>query len=77
MFLVSENAAFAAAAAAVDEALQSGVLVADDPLLVALTLWSGVYGVVSVLQLGFDLPVELEAALVDEITDRILAGYGA
>ena len=67
--------AFAAAAGAIDDAVRSGALEADDPLLLALTLWSGVHGVASVLQLGFDLPTELEDAMVDDVTDRILAGY--
>ncbi len=67
--------AFAAAAGTVEAALESGALVADDPLLLALTLWSGAHGVATVLQLGFDLPPELEDAMVDDITDRIIAGY--
>jgi AcrR family transcriptional regulator len=67
--------AFAAAAAAVDDAISSGALVADDALLVALTLWSGTHGVATVLQLGFGLPPELEEQMIDEVTDRILAGY--
>lgn len=69
--------AFAAAAEAVTEAVEAGALSADDPLLVALTLWSTVHGVATVLQLGFGLPRELEDALVDEVLDRVLAGYGA
>jgi len=67
--------AFAAASSAIHDAIESGAIVADDPLLVALTLWSGAHGVASVLQLGFGLPAALEEAMVDEITDRILAGY--
>ena len=67
--------AFVAAGSAVDDAVASGAIVADDPLLVALTLWSGTHGVATVLQLGFGLPPELEDAMIDEITDRILAGY--
>ena len=67
--------AFAAAAGAVEDAIAAGAIVSDDPLLVALTLWSGTHGVANVLQLGFGLPQELEDAMVDEITDRLLAGY--
>ncbi|HRW38909.1 MAG: TetR/AcrR family transcriptional regulator [Acidimicrobiales bacterium] len=67
--------AFAAAASAVDEAIASGALEVDDPLLLSLTLWSGVHGVASVLQLGVDLPPELEEAMIDDVTDRIIAGY--
>ncbi|MEZ5177582.1 MAG: TetR-like C-terminal domain-containing protein [Acidimicrobiales bacterium] len=73
--LPATTEAFAAASGAIDEAIASGAIVSDDPLLVALTLWSGAHGVASVLQLGFGLPPELEEAMIDEITDRILAGY--
>ncbi|MCU1369016.1 MAG: putative TetR family transcriptional regulator [Ilumatobacteraceae bacterium] len=67
--------AFEAAASAVEEAIAAGSIVADDPLLVALALWSGSHGVATVLQLGFGLPAELERAMIDEVTDRLLAGY--
>jgi AcrR family transcriptional regulator len=67
--------AFAAAAGAVEEAVRSGAIVSDDPLLVALALWSGSHGVATVLQLGFGLPADLEDAMIDEVTDRLLAGY--
>jgi AcrR family transcriptional regulator len=67
--------AFAAAAEAVSDAIAAGDLVADDPLLVALTLWSGSHGVATVLQLGFGLPAELEEQMIDEVTDRLIAGY--
>ncbi len=63
------------AAAAVDDAIATHAIEADDPLLVALTLWGGAHGVATVLQLGFDLPTDLEDAMISEITDRILAGY--
>lgn len=69
--------AFAAAAGAIEEAVNAGAIVSDDALLVALTLWSGTHGVATVLQLGFGLPAELEDAMVDEVTNRILAGYRA
>lgn len=67
---------FAAAATAVEDAVAAGAIVSDDPLLVALTLWSGSHGVASVLQLGLDLPREVEDALIDDVTTRILRGYG-
>jgi hypothetical protein len=31
--------------------------------------------VATVLQLGFGLPAELEERMIDEVTDRLLAGY--
>lgn len=71
------TAAFSMATAAVDEAIANGQIQAQDSRLVALTLWSAAHGVATVLQLGLSLPVELEDLLIDEITDRVLAGYGA
>lgn len=67
--------AFGAAADAVQAAIDAGLLATDDPLLTALTMWSGVHGVAEVLQLGFGLPPELEEAMVDDVIERILAGY--
>ena len=67
--------AFAMAAGAVEEAMAAGAIDSDDPLLVALALWSGIHGVATILQLGFGLPSELEDAMIDEVTDRLLAGY--
>lgn len=67
--------AFASASNAVDDAIAAGAIDSDNPLLVALTLWSGAHGVATVLRLGLGLPPELEDAMIDEITDRILAGY--
>lgn len=69
--------AFNGAAEAITAAIDAGAITSDDPLLVALTLWSAVHGVATVLQLGFGLPPELEDALVEEVTDRVLSGYGA
>jgi len=73
--LPASTEAFTTAAAAVSDAIEGGVIVAPDPLLVTLALWAGVHGVAMILQLGMGLPPDLEAALVDEVTDRILAGY--
>jgi len=67
--------AFALASRAVDDAISAGAIHSDNPLLVALTLWSGAHGVATVLSLGLGLPQDLEEAMTDEITDRILAGY--
>lgn len=72
----STTMAFSTAAGAIEDAIAAGILEAEDPQMVALMLWSGAHGVATVLQLGFDLPQELEEAMIDEITDRLLAGYG-
>jgi AcrR family transcriptional regulator len=67
--------AFGAAIEAVQDAIDAGLLATDDGLLAALTLWSSVHGVAEVLQLGFGLPPEMEQAMVDDVIERILAGY--
>lgn len=77
MELPGATRAFAAAARAVEDAVAAGVLGTDDPLLAALTLWSAVHGVAVVLQLGLGLSAEVEDAMVEEVTDRLLAGYQA
>jgi AcrR family transcriptional regulator len=69
--------AFNAAATAVAEAIDSGAIDPVNPMMAAITIWSAVHGVASVLQLGFALPRDVEDALVDEVSDRLLAGYGA
>jgi AcrR family transcriptional regulator len=73
--LETTTKAFMSASNAVDDAIEAGAIHSDDPLLVALTLWSGAHGVASVLRLGLGLPPELEDAMIDEVTNRILAGY--
>lgn len=73
--LPGASRAFGVAADAVVAAIDAGVLHSDDPLLVALALWSSVHGVASVLQLGFALPADFEQALVDEVIERMLDAY--
>jgi AcrR family transcriptional regulator len=73
--LPAATRAFGSAAEAVADAIAEGSIVTDDPLLVTLTLWAGAHGVATVLGLGFGLPAELEDAMVDEMVDRLLAGY--
>jgi AcrR family transcriptional regulator len=75
--LPAATRAFNRAVEAVREAIDTGVIEAEDPLLVAMTLWAGAHGLANMLLLGLELPDEFEAMLVDEVTDRILRGYGA
>jgi AcrR family transcriptional regulator len=72
--LPAATRAFAAASAAVEEAVASGAL-EGDPLVMALTFWAGAHGLAQVLQLGFGLPAELEDQLIDEMVGRLVAGY--
>ena len=66
---------FAMATQAITDAIDAGVLVVEDPLLTALTLWAGMHGVAQILLLGFTMTREFEDALIAEVTDRLLAGY--
>ncbi len=66
---------FTMAAQAVTDAIDSGALVSDNPLLAVLAIWASVHGVAQVLLLGFALTRESEDALMTEVTDRLLAGY--
>jgi len=65
---------FATALAAVEDAVAVGALDGADPLVIALTLWTSAHGVAAALRLGL-LPPDLEAALVDQAADRLLAGW--
>ncbi len=72
--LPGSSAAFEVARAAVDDAIAAGALASDDPLLLSLTLWCGAHGVATVLQMNLGIPPDLQRAMIDDITDRILAG---
>lgn len=75
--LPAATQAFQMAVRALEDAIAAGHLDADDPLTVAMTLWAGVHGVASMLLLGLGMTPDAEDALVAEVTERILRGYGA
>ena len=75
--LPAATKAFRMATGALEDAIAVGGLVADDALVVALSIWAGVHGVANICLLGLGLDADGEEALVTEVTDRILAGYGA
>jgi AcrR family transcriptional regulator len=75
--LPAATEAFQLAAAALEDAVAAGHIDAEDPLVVAMTLWAGVHGIANILLLGLDLGPEGQDAMVGEVTDRILRGYGA
>ena len=75
--LPAATTAFRMATGALEDAIAAGDLVADDPLVVALSIWAGVHGVANICLLGLGLDAEGEEALVTEVTDRLLRGYGA
>jgi AcrR family transcriptional regulator len=61
---------------AVRDAIDLGAIDADDALLPAMALWAGVHGLANILLLGLELTPEFEEALIDEVTNRTLQGYG-
>lgn len=67
--------AFALPLTTVEEAMRAGAIVAADPLLVALTLWSAAHGVAATVQLGLPLDADLERAFATAAIDRLLAGW--
>ena len=75
--LAAATTAFRMATGALEDALAAGDIQADDALTVALSIWAGVHGVANICLLGLGLDAAGEEALVDEVTDRLLRGYGA
>lgn len=73
--LPAATAAFTLAAGAVEEAAAAGAIATDDVLLTTLTFFAAAHGVATVLGLGFGLPLELESRMIDEMLDRLIAGY--
>jgi hypothetical protein len=43
----------------------------------AMALWAGAHGVANIFLLELDVSVDFVDAFIDEVTDRILRGYGA
>lgn len=66
--------AFRFAAAPVEEAIEAGVILRADPLLTALTLWTAIHGLATVILAGPDFGSGTEDVLVDSVLDTMLAG---
>lgn len=75
--LPAATQAFQEALGALEDAIAGGHLDPVEPLTVAMTLWAGVHGIASLFALGLRMAPEAEEAMVGEVTDRILRGYGA
>ncbi len=75
--LPAATSAFRMATGALEDAIAVGDIAADDALTVALSIWAGVHGVANICLLGLGLDADGEDALVTEVTDRLLRGYGA
>lgn len=61
---------------AIEDAIIAGEI-HGDPFMVALTMWSAMHGVASVLLANPGLGAETEAALVDDVIETMLAGLAA
>lgn len=66
--------AFEVAASATDEAIETGVFAAQDPLLANLAMWAALHGVAEVLLMGFAPDEETADRLVDAVIETMLAG---
>lgn len=69
--------AFKLGANALEDAVALGHVDAEDAFGVVLVLWAGVHGIASLLMLGLPMSAQDRDALVDELTGRLLRGYGA
>ena len=65
------------AVGALEDAIAAGHLDAEEPLVVAMSLWAAVHGIANILLLGIGMTTDAEDAFVTEVTGRILRGYGA
>lgn len=75
--LPAASKAFAAGATAIEEAMHSGALRAEDPLLVAIALWAAAHGTASVLLAGLNLGAAYERKVIDTVIDNLLRGLAA
>lgn len=70
----SATGVFRFAAAPIEEAIESGVILRSDPLLTALTLWTAIHGLATVILAGPDFGPGTETDLVESVIDTVLAG---
>ncbi|MBX7159221.1 MAG: TetR/AcrR family transcriptional regulator, partial [Acidimicrobiia bacterium] len=66
------TAVFEFASAPVDDAIARGLIRRGDPLMTALTLWTAVHGVVTVILAGPEFGTDTEDALLDSVVDTLL-----
>ena len=75
--LPAASKAFTIAAAAVEEAMATGALRADDPLKVSIALWAAAHGAATVLLAGIALGDEYESLVVATLIDNLVRGLAA
>ena len=64
---------FGTGLAVIEEAIAGG-LISGEPFMVALTVWSAMHGVASILLANPELGDDIEADLVDHVIDTVLRG---
>ena len=75
--LPAASKAFALGSAAIEDAMRTGALRADDPLLVAIAMWAAAHGIASVLLAGLNLGTEYESRVIATVIDNLLRGLAA
>jgi len=61
-------------AQAISEAIDSGRLHQRDPVTAAVTMWSAIHGLATVLLMGFDFDVDFEDQLVGSVIETMARG---
>lgn len=75
--LPGATAAFTIASSTVGDAMEEGAISKGDVFSTTLVFWAAMHGVATILQLGLGLDTAAEDQLVDEVLDRLLAGYAS
>lgn len=58
----------------VSEAIERGLLLRDDPELIAQTLWAGIHGVINLVNSWNDLPFKPQEMLVSSMFETLMVG---
>jgi AcrR family transcriptional regulator len=75
--LPAASKVFTIASAAIEEAMLTDALRAEDPFLVAIALWAAAHGTASVLLAGLNLGTEFEDRVIDTVIDNLVRGLAA
>ena len=75
--LPAASKTFALGAAAIEDAMRTGALRRDDPLLVAISMWAAAHGTASVLLAGLNLGDAYESRVITTVIDNLLRGLAA
>ena len=75
--LPAASKTFALGAAAIEEAMRTGALRREDPLLVAISMWAAAHGTASVLLAGLNLGDAYESRVITTVIDNLLRGLAA